>query len=110
MGDTNQTEGELLKSVLAPLLEDFQYWFARSRDLLEREEMPFLGHRQADLLARVKQAQQEVTTAQMLFQATEGTVGVETSTMLPWHELVTECWKVSQEFRTRQASSGPDAV
>ncbi|NEP78470.1 MAG: DUF2605 domain-containing protein [Okeania sp. SIO3C4] len=98
-------EPDLLKAVLQPLLEDFQYWFERSRQLLEREKIPFLSStEQFDLLNRVKQAQQEVSTAQTLFHATEGRVGVETTVLMPWHHLLTECWQVSMRFRKEQQS------
>ena len=98
-------EPDLLKAVLQPLLEDFQYWFERSRQLLEREEIPFLSsNEQLDLLTKVKQAQQEVNTAQALFQATEGQVGVETAVLMPWHQLVTECWAIAQKNRQLKAS------
>lgn len=103
---SNLPENELLKTVLQPLLEDFQYWFARSRLLLETEEIPFLSEKQqSDLLERVKQAQAEVSTAQMLFLATGAQVGIETSALVPWHQLVTECWQVGMRFRTEQATS-----
>ena len=39
-------EDEILKTVLEPLLEDFQYWFNRSRSLLESEELTFLSERE----------------------------------------------------------------
>lgn len=106
MPTPNPPDPNLLKSVLQPLLEDFQYWFGRSRSLLESERMSFLSdEQQADLLDRVRQAQQEVSTAQMLFQATGAQVGVETSTLMPWHNLVTECWQVAMRFRMEQAES-----
>ncbi len=93
----------LLKTVLQPLLEDFQYWFGRSRTLLESERMSFLSDEQQEsLLARVKQAQQEVSSAQLLFEAMGAQVGVETSTLMPWHSLVQECWHVAMRFRTEQ--------
>ncbi|NEQ39548.1 MAG: DUF2605 domain-containing protein [Okeania sp. SIO3I5] len=96
-------EPDLLKAVLQPLLEDFGYWFERSRQLLEREEIPFLNKsEQFDLLNRVKQAQQEVNTAKALFQATGGQVGVETTVLMPWHHLLTECWQVTMRFRKEQ--------
>jgi hypothetical protein len=104
MSSPNSSNADLLKSLLEPLLEDFQYWFARSRLLLEDHEIRFLGvEKQADLLARVIQAQQEVSTAQLLFQATENQVGVETSVMMPWHHLVMECWQVSMRFRREES-------
>lgn len=100
MLNPNLPEPNLLKTLLEPLLEDFQYWFARSRKLLENEEISFLGKEgQTELLARVQHAQQEVTTAQMLLRATEGQVGVEMEVLMPWHKLLTECWQVSMRFR-----------
>lgn len=104
MLNSNLPEPELLKSLLQPLLDDFQYWFGRSRDLLEREEIPFLSQdQQTDLLDRVKQAQSEVSTVQMLFKATGGQAGVETSTLIPWHKLLMECWQVGMRFRLEQS-------
>jgi Protein of unknown function (DUF2605) len=102
---------DLLKTLLEPLLEDFQYWFARSRQLLETEEISFLDQpSQADLLARVVQAQQEVGTAQMLVKVTEGQAGVEMSVLMPWHQLLTECWRIAIRFRSERAivSDAPD--
>jgi hypothetical protein len=102
MRDSNLPEPELLKTVLEPLLDDFQYWFERSRVLLENERLSFMSkEEQADLLNRVKQAQNKVGTAKMLFEATNGQVGVEMETLLPWHQLVTECWKVAMRFRQK---------
>lgn len=98
------TDPDLLKTLLAPLLEDFQYWFERSRILLETHTIKFLGEEsQAGLLARVKQAQQEVSVAQTLLTATDGQVGVETAVLMPWHSLVTECWQVAVRFRLEQS-------
>lgn len=94
-------EDSLLKTLLEPLLEDFQYWFSRSRTLLESEKISFLKtEEQAKLLARIENAQQEVKTAQMLFNATDGQAGIETATLLPWHRLVSECWQVASRWRT----------
>ena len=101
MPESQPSEKELLKAVFEPLLEDFQYWFSRSRSLLETETITFLSEdQQSDLLERVTKAQQEVQTAQMLFQATGGQVGVETATLVPWHRLVSECWQVAMRWRT----------
>ncbi len=100
MFDSNPSNSNLLRTILEPLLEDFQYWFQRSRLLLETEVLPFLSDEQrADLLARVATAQQEVATAQMLLDATNGQVGIETTVMKPWHDLVAECWQVAIRFR-----------
>ncbi|NJO41998.1 MAG: DUF2605 domain-containing protein [Cyanobacteria bacterium CRU_2_1] len=105
--NSNLPEPGLLKTLLEPLLEDFQYWFERSRTLLETYEIDFLGkEKQAELLARVKQAQQEVRSAQMLFHAIGGEVGLETSTLMPWHQLVTECWQVGMRYRLEHPNLG----
>jgi hypothetical protein len=107
MLNSNLPEPDFLKNLLEPLLDDFQYWFDRSRSLLEVQDLKFLGEeQQADLLDRVKQAQQEVATAKMLLLATDGQVGVDTAIMMPWHQLVAECWKVGMKFRAE--SSGLD--
>ena len=105
MPDPNPPEPKLLKALLQPLLEDFVYWFDRSTTLLETEAIAFLSvEEQSDLLARVKQAQQEVGAAQALFQATGGLVGIETEALMPWHRLLAECWQVSARFRSRQSA------
>jgi GAF domain-containing protein len=105
MSQSQPSEQELLKTVLQPLLEDFQYWFSRSRSLLETEDITFLSkEEQTDLLERVTLAQQEVNTALMLFQATNGQVGIETTTLLPWHKLLGECWKVGMRWRLNNAA------
>ena len=100
MSTEQPTEKELLKTVLEPLLDDFQYWFERSRNLLESETMPFLeSQEQAQLLAKIIQSQREVSTAQMLFQATGGSTGIDSKMLLPWHQLVAQCWNVAQKWR-----------
>ncbi len=105
MSSFNSSESELLKSLLEPLLEDFQYWFERSRTFLESTEILFLtGEQQADLLARVAQAQLEVSAAQSLFKAIGGQAGIETSVLAPWHRLISECWQISHRYRLAVSS------
>jgi predicted flavoprotein YhiN len=100
MQPSQPNETEILQQVLAPLLEDFQYWFNRSSSLLESETMPFLSSdEQADLLARIKKAQAEVKAATTLFHATGGRAGVETKVLIPWHRLVAECWNIARKWR-----------
>ena len=104
MLNSNLPEPELLKTVLQPLLEDFKYWFGRSCSLLETERISFLSiEQQSNLLERVRQAQQEVSTAQMLFQVTGRQVGIHMATLMPWDRLVTECWEVGMRFRSEQS-------
>lgn len=78
MVNPNLPETQLLKALLPQLLEDSRSWFERSIDLLKTEDILFFGSQeQCDLLARVRQAQQEVSDAQALFQAIEGEVEVK---------------------------------
>jgi Protein of unknown function (DUF2605) len=103
MRNSNLPEPDLLRTVLQPLFEDFEHWFTRSRDFLETHRLSFMSEdEQADLLGRVKQAQEELQTAKMLFDATDGQVGIDMATLMPWHKLVTECWKVATRFRSQQ--------
>ena len=112
MGDSDLSESKLLKDILQPLLEDFQYWFTRSRKLLEDEQISFLSDQEKlTLLAKVKQAQNEVNTAKMLFSATKGQVGIDMDTIMPWHKLLTECWNVAMRFRTQDTDwQAPDRI
>ncbi|MBW4466497.1 MAG: DUF2605 domain-containing protein [Pegethrix bostrychoides GSE-TBD4-15B] len=97
---SNLPEPDFLKTLLQPLLEDFQYWFGRSQKLLESHQIDFLSpEQQSSLLTRVQQAQQEVSTTQLLFNAMDGQAGIETAVLVPWHQLVTECWQVGMKFR-----------
>lgn len=105
MTNPNPEESELLKNVLEPLLEDFQYWFGRSQTLLETEKIDFLGaEKQAQMLSKVQQAHEQVNIAKQLFLATEGQAGVQMQVIMPWHQLLTECWQVSMRFRKEQAA------
>ncbi len=108
MYSSNAPEPELMKAILQPLLDDFQYWFGRSIDLLEAETIDFLGeHGQQDLLNRVRQAQQLVSASQSLSQATGNQAGVDMPVVMSWHQLVQECWNVSIRFRQQQAKTAP---
>jgi Protein of unknown function (DUF2605) len=92
---------DLLKQVLAPLLEDLQYWFGRSRQMLEAESLDFMAAvDQQAMLDRVLEAQQAVGVAQSLLIATDGQAGVEMSLLMGWHRLVTECWALSIQRRS----------
>lgn len=106
MSNSYPTEKDLLKTILEPLLEDFQYWFSRARTLLESEKISFLSDdEQAKLLERVKKSQQEVSAAQALFKATGGQAGIDTATLVPWHQLVAQCWQVSMRWRSLKSNN-----
>ena len=101
MQPSQPTEKDLLKQILEPLLDDFQYWFSRSRLLLESERLSFLSVEEQDqLLERLKKSQEEVNTAAMLFKATNGEAGIDTKILIPWHRLVAECWQVARKRRS----------
>uniref|UniRef100_B8HK46 DUF2605 domain-containing protein n=1 Tax=Cyanothece sp. (strain PCC 7425 / ATCC 29141) TaxID=395961 RepID=B8HK46_CYAP4 len=100
----NLPEPELLKVLLEPLLEDFEYWFSYTRSKLSAEDLAALSPNQADLLARVDQAYLELQAARSLFAATEGQAGVETTLMFRWHQLVMECWQILNQRRVRGGS------
>lgn len=100
------TDSQLLKSILEPLLDDFQYWFDCALGLLEANELSFMtAEQQYDLMSRIVQAQQEVGAAQALFQATDGQAGIDPSVLAPWNRLVMECLHVANRFY-REASTG----
>lgn len=105
MSNSNLPEPELLKALLGPLLEDFQYWFAQALLRLETEQQS-LSHQEFDLLERLQQAQGEVSAAQSLFQVTKGQIGIDTSVLMLWHQLVTECWRVTISARLGPAQLG----
>lgn len=102
MQDASIPESELLKSILSPLLEDFQHWFARSQQLLATEKLSFMSdEEQAALLKRVEQAQSEVNAAKVLFAAADGRIALDMETVMPWHRLVHECWGVAIRHRSQ---------
>jgi hypothetical protein len=106
MSNSNPTESELLKTILEPLLEDFEYWFSRACKLLESERISFLSiEEQANLLEKVKQKQREVNAAKMLFKATGGQAGIDTATLVPWHRLVAQCWQVARRWRSFKSNN-----
>jgi hypothetical protein len=87
MQPSQPTEKEILKNVLEPLLDDFQYWFSRSRSLLESERISFLSvEEQEQLLSRIRESQEQVKTASMLFKVTDGEAGIDPKLLLPWHQ------------------------
>ena len=71
--------------------------------------MDFLSEaEQANLLQRVQTAQSEVTATQTLVKLMDSQAGVDTSVLLAWHQLVTECWHVSIRHRSAQSTDLTD--
>ncbi|MFM7408933.1 MAG: DUF2605 domain-containing protein [Cuspidothrix sp.] len=106
MDNSNLSNAQVLKVVLEPLLEDFQYWFDRYEQILENEKIQFMSEdEQFDLTQRVKTARNQLTTAKMLFAATDQQVGIDMPTVTAWHQLVTECWSVGMRLGLSKESS-----
>jgi hypothetical protein len=106
MSPANFSEPDLIKELLSPLLDDFEFWFERSEKLFTSEAM--LGTEattQAALLNQVREAKQSVAAARSLLNVTEGQAGVDTQVLLRWHRLVTECWQVARLHRQSQNPS-----
>jgi hypothetical protein len=94
---------ELLETVLAPLLEDFVYWFGRSRELLAATQLDFLAPaEQQNLIRRLEQAESEVKTARLLYQATGKQVAIDMGPVSEWHRLLMECQAVGMRYRFGQ--------
>jgi Protein of unknown function (DUF2605) len=105
MSNTPSPDSELLQSLLDPLLEDMRYWLGRSLELLESQKLDFISEfEQADLLARVKNAIQEVGTATILYEATGKQAGIEVAAMMPWHNLLLECQAIGMRHRQNKAN------
>jgi hypothetical protein len=101
MLDSLPSDPNLLKLVLAPLLDDFTYWFEQSGQLLIDTPLSFMTpESQQDLGDRVNHALQEVNVARTLLAATDGQAGVEMAVLMNWHKLVAECWGVSIKRRS----------
>lgn len=111
---TPPEDADLLKSVLPPLLNDFQHWFDRTVSMLENQTISFLTPaEQSDLLERVHVAQKQVSVSQALSSATESQAGIEMPVVMGWHKLVHECWGIALRLRRENAAktipdSSPD--
>ncbi len=98
MLNSSLPEPEILKTILQPLLEDFEYWLQRSQAKLESKPLNLLpASQQTQLLERVLNAQKEISAARVLLQATEGQAILEMPVVMAWHNLVIECWKVATQ-------------
>jgi hypothetical protein len=99
--DSNpQPHQPIAQAVLAPLLDDFQYWFSETATLLQSTQADCLetGAREA-LAAQVAAAQQEVATTRTLMLATDGHAGVAIEVVGQWHQLVGKCWQTARYVR-----------
>lgn len=102
MAPPDSSDSRLIQAILDPLLDDFLYWFGRSRLLLETHHLSNLtAPEQARLLQRIHEAEAEVRSVKALLAVTG--VGIAPSTLAPWHQLVTECWRIGHQWRVSQS-------
>ncbi len=105
LSDDNLEDTNLLKTILSPLLNDFQHWFEHTADLLESQIVTFLAPgQQQDLLNRVKIAQQQIRASKVLASATDSQAGIDMPVVMAWHQLLHECWGVTIRFRKESIS------
>ena len=90
----------LLKTILPPLLDDFQHWFASTLTLLDTRDISFLSDiEKQNLKARVQDAQKQVGASKALTSLTDSQTGIELPVVMAWHQLVHECWGVAIRLR-----------
>ena len=95
----------LLKTILPPLLDDFQHWFSRTLTLLDTRDISFLSTAEKqDLAARVQAAQKQVSAAKVMTSLTDSQAGIEMPVVMAWHKLVHECWGVALRLRRENSS------
>lgn len=118
MSHFSSSEPELMKAVLGPLLEDFDYWFSSTAQSLRTIPGSQSGDQpggqpgnqpqglldQQSLLQRLDRAQAEVNAARSLLQATDGQAGIDPAILAPWHQLVLECWQAGRLSRQTHQS------
>jgi hypothetical protein len=101
--DNSSENAKLMKSVLPPLLEDFQHWFGRTLEMIETRKVGFLNaQQQQDLTERLRRAQKQVSASQALAAVTEGQATIEMPLVMSWNKLVHECWGVAMRSRQEE--------
>lgn len=102
-------DANLMRTILPPLLADFQHWFASTLEMMATRDVSFLtAEQQQNLLSRVQLAQKQVSASQVLSSATDSQAGIEMPVVMGWHKLVHECWGVA--LRSRQEEKAREKV
>ncbi|MEM6837170.1 MAG: DUF2605 domain-containing protein [Cyanobacteria bacterium P01_C01_bin.120] len=100
----DRPEKPVVQAILEPLLDDFQYWFGETKQLLNSPKADCLAKRdRQDLVEELTEAEQSVGTAKTLMLATGGKAGVELSVVTQWHQLVAKCWQTSRYIRQQNS-------
>lgn len=88
--------GDLLRSLLASLLTDFDHWFTRGQVILEQCPDNVLSSDDRVALAeRLVDGKRSIAATRSLLQASSEPVAISMKAMAPWHQLVMEVWALS---------------
>jgi hypothetical protein len=91
--------GDLLESLLASLLADFDHWFSRGHALLEQCPDSVLNpDDRKELAERLVDGQRSIAATRSLLQASSQPMAVSMEAMNPWHGLVTEVWGLAAKL------------
>ncbi|MDX2271182.1 MAG: DUF2605 domain-containing protein [Cyanobacteriota bacterium] len=102
------TQAEMLREILSPLIEDYRYWFGRSRQLLEKDNLGIISPEgQVELRRRLEQAEGELQTATTLYELSDNEVGIDPALMAKWHRLLMECAELGRRYYQLNPPSDP---
>ena len=91
--------GDLLESLLASLLADFDHWFTRGQALLEQCPDSVLNpEERRELAERLVDGKRSIAATRSLLQASTQPMAVSMGAMSPWHGLVTEVWELAAKL------------
>ena len=91
--------GDLLESLLASLLADFDHWFTRGQALLEQCPDSVLNpEERRELAERLVDGKRSIAATRSLLQASSQPMAVSMGAMSPWHGLVTEVWGLAAKL------------
>ena len=91
--------GDLLESLLASLLADFDHWFTRGQALLEQCPVSVLNpEERRELAERLVGGKRSIAATRSLLQASSQPMAISMGAMSPWHGLVTEVWGLAAKL------------
>ena len=97
--------GDLLESLLASLLADFDHWFSRGQALLEQCPDSVLNQEERrELAERLVDGKRSIAATRSLLQASSQPMAVSMQAVSPWHGLVTEVWGLAAKLAVDRRS------
>lgn len=91
--------GDLLESLLASLLADFDHWFTRGQALLEQCPDSVLNpEERLELAEWLVDGKRSIAATRSLFQASSQPLAVSMQAISPWHGIVTEVWGLAAKL------------